>query len=85
MLRSADLQFGVEGQRGAGRVGSRAALTPIRPGHEVHPFGLAACFAVTLDPQQGAVGVRHRDDDPGVHGVRHQQAADDGEDGGERM
>ncbi len=85
VLGPADLQFGIEGERGAGRIGSGAALTPVGAGHEVHPFGLAARFAIALDPQQRAVGRGHGDDDAGVRGVVNQQAADDGKGGRQRM
>ena len=69
VLGAADLQFAVEGQRRARRVGPGAALAPVGAGHEVHRLGLAARVAVALDPQQRAVGGGDGDDDAGVGGV----------------
>ncbi len=77
VLRAADLQLGVEGERRAGRVRSGPALTPVRAWHEVHRLGFADRIAIALDPEQRAVGRGHRDDDAGVGRVLDQQPTDD--------
>jgi hypothetical protein len=72
----ADLQLDVERERCARSIGSCATFAPIGAGHEVHRLCLAACVLIALDPQQGAVGGRHRDDDTGVGSVVYQEPAD---------
>ena len=77
VLRPADLQFAVEGQRGAGGVGACAALAPVSAGHEVHRLRLLARRPVALHPEQGAVCGGHGHHHTGLGGVLHQQPADD--------
>jgi hypothetical protein len=85
VLGPADLQLGIEGDGSAGCVRSRAALTPVGAGYEVHRLGLAACFAIALDPEQGAVGRGHGDHHARVGRIVDQQPADDGKCRGQRV
>ena len=79
VLRPADLDLLVKGQRGAGRIGSGAALTPIRAGHEIHRLGAAARRPVALHPQQRAVGRADGDYHSGSGCILDEQPADHGE------
>ena len=79
VLRPTDLQFTIQGQRGARRVSSGAAFTPVGAGHEVHHLDLAARRAIAFHPQQRAVRGGDRHDDAGVGGIADQQSADDRE------
>jgi NAD(P)-dependent dehydrogenase (short-subunit alcohol dehydrogenase family) len=77
VLRPTDPQFTIQGQRGARRVSSGAAFTPVGAGHEVHHLDLAARRAIAFHPQQRAVRSGDRHDDAGVGGIADQQSADD--------
>ena len=76
VLAAADLDGVVDGERGAGGVGTGDVLGPARALDEVHAGGLAAQPGVALHPQHPAAGVGDGDDHLVGLGVLHQQAAD---------
>ena len=75
----------VEGQRGAGCVGSALRSLQSAPGTKFIASALRHAGQVALDPQQRAVGGGHGHDDAGFRGVLDQESTDDGQCGCQRM
>ena len=86
VLGAEDLDRVVERDRGADRVGARAALAPQRALGEVHVARRAqAHLRGALDRHQHAVGVRDDDQVARLVGDRRQALADQRRDAGERV
>jgi hypothetical protein len=85
VLVGEDLQWPVQSQRGAGRVGTGVRFVPRRALYEVDLLGAGEDARTATHPEQPTVGVPHCHDAVALLGRTPEHVVQQGEHAGERM